>query len=72
MVRGSPSETSRFSPLDDREDLTKVSAEACDNATKWSAWSIPNILEHAINCLNIVAILHRDLVPEDEFGGDQY
>ena len=61
----SPSETSRFSPLDDREDLTKVSAEACDDATERSARLLPNILEHAINSLNIVAVLHRDLVPED-------
>ena len=66
----SPSKTSRFSTLDDREDLTKVSAEAYDNATKGSG-ILPNILEHTINSLDIIAILHRDLVSEDEFGEDQ-
>ena len=48
----------------------KVSAEACDNATKESG-ILPNILEHAINSLNIVAILHRDLVLEYEMRGHQ-
>ena len=65
----SPSETSRFSPLDDREDLAEVSVKACDDAPKQSG-DILNVLERSINSLNIVAILHRDLVPEDEFGDD--
>ena len=66
----SPSETFRFNPLDDKEDLTEVSAKACDDAPKQSG-DISNVLEHSINSLNIVAILHRDLIPEDEFGSDQ-
>ena len=48
----------------------EISAEACDNATKRSG-ILSNILEHLIKGLNIVAVLHQDLIPKNRLCGNQ-
>jgi hypothetical protein len=49
----------------DRQDLPKVTTKNNSKATKRLFRVVENISESAVNCLHVMAMLHRGLIPDD-------